>query len=396
MNIHKKFIFYSLIFLSMISPPVIFAEAIYYGREIRSFLAIILIFFMFLTRSKFEIAQLIIFLSLGFILIIEILVQRSDINNIFSFYAILLISFFLFKNFKNNELKFHTFLNVWLKFSLILSFFAVISYVIHQFTFFNFDLFDFKSSEAFKRNYPYQMSIFGNTIDKAFGSITVSRVCSFFNEPLNAGIFFGLNLLLTKINRNFISKKYAFFFLVAGLLTFSVTFYMILLFLILGEFKLKLNFTNFLGLILIFSILILMIIISDVEILENFISYTSFDNRIERETFALKSILESPLSKFLFGHGTGNYAKAFPNNVGYTSTGYVSFLFEFGIITFVAVLIFVLFFLKSRFDLLIVLSIVLLTYPIYRSFIYWYVIILIYFSYINIQDYPKYIAKLKK
>ena len=94
MNIHKKFIFYSLIFLSMISPPVIFAEAIYYGREIRSFLAIILIFFMFLTRSKFEIAQLIIFLSLGFILIIEILVQRSDINNIFSFYAILLISFF--------------------------------------------------------------------------------------------------------------------------------------------------------------------------------------------------------------------------------------------------------------------------------------------------------------
>ena len=380
----------------MISPPLIFAEAIYYGRELRSFLTIILIFFLFLNSLKFEIRQLIIFLLLLFILIIEILVQRSDINNILSFYAVLLISFFLFKNFKNNELKFHTFLNIWLKFSLILSFFAVVSYVIHQFNFLNFDLLNFKSSASFERNYPYQMSIFGNTIDKNFGFITLSRVCSFFNEPLNAGIFFGLNLLLAKVNRNLISKRYTFFFLIAGLLTFSVTFYMIYLFLMLRKFKLKLNNTFLLGLITIFLTFLLMITISDVEIFKHFISYTSFDNRIERETFALKSILESPLSKFLFGHGTGNYAEAFPNNVGYTSTGYVSFLFEFGIITFVAVLIFVLFFLKSRFDLLIVLSIGLLTYPIYRSFIYWYVIILIYFSYINIHDYPKYIAKLKK
>ena len=384
MDIHKKFIFYSLIFLSMISPPLIFAEAIDYGRELRSFLTIILIFFLFLNSLKFEIGQLIIFLLLLFILIIEILVQRSDVNNILSFYAVLLISFFLFKNFKNNELKFHIFLHLWLKFSLILSFFAVISYIIHQFTSFNFDLFNFKSWESFERNYPYKMSIFGNTIDKNFGFITVSRVCSFFNEPLNAGTFFGLNLLLAKVNRNFISKKYALFFLAAGLTTFSVTFYIILLFLMLRKFKLKLNNTYLLGLITIFLTFLLMITISDVEIFKHFISpHTSFDNRIERETFALKSILETPLSKFLFGHGIGNYAKAFPNNVGYTSTGYVSFLFEFGIITFVAVLIFVLFFLKSRFDLLIVLSIGLLTYPIYRSFIYWYIIILIYFSYIN-------------
>ena len=381
----------------MISPPVIFAEAIYYGRELRSFLAVGLIFYMFLTRTKFENAQLIIFLSLVFILIIEILAQRSDINNILSFYAILLISFFLFKNFKNNELKFHTFLNIWLRFSLILAIFAIISYVIHQFTFFNFDLFDFKSSESFERNYPYQMSIFGNTIDKNFGFITVSRVCSFFNEPLNAGIFFGLNFLLAKINRNFIGKKYSFFFLVAGLLTFSVTFYVIFLFLMLREFKLKLNLINFLVLIPIFSILLLVIISIDVEILKYFISNTSFNDRLARETFAFKAMWESPLLKILFGYGIGNYSKAFPNNeFGYMSTGFTSFLFEYGILTFVVVLIFVLFFLKSRFDLIIVLSIGLSTYPIYRSFIYWYIIILIYFSYINIYNYPNYIVKIIK
>ena len=205
MDIYKKLICYPLILLSMISTPLIFAEAIYYGRELRSILTVILVLFMFLAWTKFEIEELIIFLFLVFVIIIEILVHRSNVNNILSFYSVLLTSFFLFKNFKNNKLKFHTFLNLWLKFSLILSIFAIISFAIHQFTFLNFDLFDFKSMEAFQRNYPYQMSIFGNTLDKNFGFITVSRVCSYFNEPLNAGIFFGLNLLLAKVNRNFIS-----------------------------------------------------------------------------------------------------------------------------------------------------------------------------------------------
>ena len=382
MNMYNKLTYILFICLSFISAPVIFAEAIFFGRELRIFLASALIFFLFLTFKKFKIADITIFLFLLFLVIIEILILRSDINNIFSFYSVLIISFLLFRNLEKNKFNFDRFLNLWLKFSLILSIFAIISFVIHQFTSLNFDFFNF---ESFKKNYPYQISFFGFTIDKNFGFVTLARVCVFFNEPLNAGIFFGLNFLLAKVNRNFISKKYALFFLVAGLLTFSVTFYMIFLFLKLRDFKLKINFTQLLWLIAIFLMFLLIIIISlsQENSLKEFIPKNSFNDRLPREIFALKVILESQLLKFLFGHGIGNYSKLYPNEFGYMSTGYLSFLFEFGLIPFVIILVFILFFLKSRFDLIIVLSICLLTYPIYRSFIYWGIIILINLSFIT-------------
>ena len=114
-----------------------------------------------------------------------------------------------------------------MRFSLIISILAIISFFVNQFTNFNTDFVSFNSSESlFNPNYDYKISIFGLTVFKKFPFFEVERVSSFFIEPQYAGMFFAFNFLIASKNSELFSKKYYITSVLAGLLTFSVTFYL--------------------------------------------------------------------------------------------------------------------------------------------------------------------------
>ena len=85
MNILRlKTTFLLLIMLAIMSPPFVFSQIDYFGREIRTFLGIIVLLLLYLEYSKFKSTDIFIFFLLGNIIFLEIIFQRSSINNILS------------------------------------------------------------------------------------------------------------------------------------------------------------------------------------------------------------------------------------------------------------------------------------------------------------------------
>ena len=141
MNILRlKTTFLLLIILAIMSPPFVFSQLDYFGREIRAFLGIIALLLLYLEYSKFKFTDIFFLFLFVNIIFLEIIFQRSSINNVLSAYAVIFIAFSLFRLLKSNKLSLEIFLNLWFRFSLIVSIAAIISFLIHQFSSFNADI----------------------------------------------------------------------------------------------------------------------------------------------------------------------------------------------------------------------------------------------------------------
>ena len=92
-----KITFLLLIILMFISPPFIFSEALYLGREIRAFLIITLILLIFLQIRKFRFIDIFIFILIGIFIFLNIFFSEILLNNIFSFFSVILVAFLMFK-----------------------------------------------------------------------------------------------------------------------------------------------------------------------------------------------------------------------------------------------------------------------------------------------------------
>ena len=380
MHIRLKITFYLLIILASISPPSIFSE-IDLGREMRLLFGIIITIFLFFESSKFQTKDFIVLLLLVLIILVEVMFQRSSINNILSSYAVIFISFLLFRVSRLNKLNGETFLNLWSSSTLPIAILAIISFVIHQFSSFNADFLNFSSSNLFNPEYNYRMSIFGFTMYKDFGFVGVTRVCSFFNEPQYAGMFFAFNMLLIKNKIKSISKKYFVINLLAGLLTFSVTFY--LAFFVLTIFSMKQKNIR----ILFFSLLIIFVyyvFISDVSI-NRLMQGTSFSDRIDRNTYALDYLIDkASILNILFGHGIGNYQLINEDELGRgLSAGFIYLMMESGLF-FTCFIIFLLsLFTNNNRIVILIAMLYMLAIPWHKYYFCWYVIILCGLNYVN-------------
>ncbi len=394
MNILRlKTTFLLLIILAIMSPPFVFSQIDYFGREIRTFLGIIVLLLLYLEYSKFKSTDIFIFFLLGNIIFLEIIFQRSSINNILSAYAVIFIAFSLFRLLKSNKLSLEIFLNLWFRFSLIVSIAAIISFLIHQFSSFNADILNFNSSPAlFNWKYDYRMSIFGFTINKNFGFVELERVSSFFNEPQYAGMFFAFNMLLAKNRNKLMPRKYFVVSLLAGLLTFSSTFYLVfLVFLIsyiIPYIKPNQIKTIVIPVLLMFFFLFLIFIywfdISfDVKKML-FHDKTSFVDRFERNYYAIKLLYDTSISKLLFGHGINTYQKFNIDELGRgISSGFLYLLFEFGFLVSCVVLVMWISFSNKNRTLILISLIYLIVMPWYKYYFCWYAIILCGLSYTN-------------
>jgi len=394
MNILRlKTTFLLLIILAIMSPPFVFSQIEYFGREIRALLGVIVLLLIYLKSSKFKFKDICILLLLGIIILLEVIFQRSSTNNILSAYAVIFIAFSLFRLLKSNKLSLEIFLNLWFRFSLIVSIAAIISFLIHQFSSFNADILNFNSSPAlFNPKYDYRMSIFGFTINKNFGFVELERVSSFFNEPQYAGMFFAFNMLLAKNRNKLMPRKYFVVSLLAGLLTFSSTFYLVfLVFLIsyiIPYIKPNQIKTIVIPVLLMFFFLFLIFIywldISfDVKKML-FLNKTSFVDRFERNYHAIKLLYDTSISKLLFGHGINTYMEFNIDELGRgLSSGFLYLLFEFGFLVSCVVLVMWISFSNKNRTLILISLIYLIAMPWYKYYFCWYAIILCGLSYTN-------------
>jgi len=380
MHIRLKITFYLLIILVSISPPSLFSE-IDLGREMRLLFGIIIMILLFFESSKFKIRDFIVFLLLGFIILVEVIFQRSSINNILSSYSVILISFLLFRVSRLNKLNGETFLNLWSSSTLPIAILAIISFVIHQFSSFNADFLNFSSSDLFNPEYNYRMSIFGFTMIKDFGFVDVVRVCSFFNEPQYAGMFFAFNMLLIKNRVKSISKKHFFINLLAGLLTFSVTFY--LAFFVLTIFSMKQKYIK----IFFYSLLIIFVyyvFISDVSI-NTLIEGTSFSDRIDRNMYALDYLMnKASILNILFGHGIGNYQLVNEDELGRgLSAGFLYLMIESGCASILFYIFLVSLLSNNNRFVILIAMLYMFAIPWHKYYFCWYVIILCGLNHVN-------------
>ena len=351
MHIRLKITFYLLIILVSISPPSLFSE-IDLGREMRLLFGIIIMILLFFESSKFKIRDFIVFLLLGFIILVEVIFQRSE-----------------------------TFLNLWSSSTLPIAILAIISFVIHQFSSFNADFLNFSSSDLFNPEYNYRMSIFGFTMIKDFGFVDVVRVCSFFNEPQYAGMFFAFNMLLIKNRVKSISKKHFFINLLAGLLTFSVTFY--LAFFVLTIFSMKQKYIK----IFFYSLLIIFVyyvFISDVSI-NTLIEGTSFSDRIDRNMYALDYLMnKASILNILFGHGIGNYQLVNEDELGRgLSAGFLYLMIESGCASILFYIFLVSLLSNNNRFVILIAMLYMFAIPWHKYYFCWYVIILCGLNHVN-------------
>ncbi len=377
-EIKIRSLFWLLIILSLISPPFVFAEAIYFGRELRFFLILNILILISLQNIKLSQTDLLFFVLLISILFVEIIIQRSDLNNIISFYSVILITFLLFKVLSKNKIKTDIFFKNWLHFSFILSSAAIISFLIHQFTNINLDILNFKSSGNFNPMYNYNFSIFGFTIPKNFTFGQLTRVASFFKEPQYAGIFFSLNLILSKKISNSISNKYFITNFLAGILTFSTTFYLVFVILMFPYVRAKLSY--FVSALIITSLLLVIVFFlfdKNVDIIELFLSNTSFLDRLERSISGINALQNASLFNLFFGHGINNYSEYNLDRLDRSiSSGYLIMLFDFGILLSCLFFLTLITILIKNLTLMLTFLIYLIVFPVFKFYFVWFVVIL--------------------
>jgi hypothetical protein len=374
-----KIISVLLIMLTLISPPFVFSQLQFFGREIRGLIGLAVIILLFFENTKFKASELLLLSFLVFVIVIELLLDRSDYNNILSAYAVIFIAFLLFKALKDNKFSSKIFLQIWMRFSLIISIFAIISFFLNQFTNLsdNFTSLNLTNS-VFNPIYDYKNSIFGFTVLKEFAFGDIERVASYFYEPSYAGLFFAFNILIIPKNSKLFTKKYYIFSVLAGLLTFSVTFYLaFIIYLILSLEVRKLRIMFFLTLLILSLLLILYLSNVNFYFLDLTLSQTSFKDRMERNLIGLDVLKDASFFKILFGHGINTFQEINPDIRGRNlSSGFLYLFFESGIL----ISFFILSMFKSisnkNYTLLIVGLFYLMAIPWYKYYYCWYAVIL--------------------
>jgi hypothetical protein len=177
--------------------------------------------------------------------------------------------------------------------------------------------------------YQHLVTPFGVLFRKEFGPFTVYRACFYFVEPVHIAVYYAANIVIVA---PLLKERQALFAkanLVGGVLTFSMTFFIVLVVLY-GWVKSK-SILSFLSVLLMSGFLALLVQIADVA------SYSSGLDRFQRFYNFYIAMDSANLGQLLFGYGVAHNAgfqQAF--NSGLTlsiyQAGLIGMIIEFAIL----------------------------------------------------------------
>lgn len=351
--------------LSLISSPMLFETLAFATPTLRGILGILSIGFLILGSSKIEKIDLFILFFVFWNFLIE-LFWKSKINNVLSFFSIILIYFLFFRVLKANELYRKIFFKMWIQIGYFVSIAAIVLFTLNQILPLERDHFQIESLFSLSPN-NFKFHLLGITLDKVYGPFTLTRVYGYFIEPQYAGFYFSINLLFSAYAGNFNFKKvWVGFNLLAGTVTFSTTFFIALIPISV------LAFTNLPFRVLFYSVILSIIVIFSIEyesIREaNLLDLTSFADRENRIKSAMKVIYNASFDKLFFGHGVG-----FQNIYGGPafSAGFFVALVERGIIGLSFVIFLMFSSLRRKMDGFMIFLLYLFAAPLYVNYLFW-------------------------
>lgn len=301
--------------------PIITYTPFFFTQSVNPFIRIgyfsIISLFLFFSWRRFSRQDLYIFgLLVLFILLIGITIS-SDIESILSAGNYCLIIFFGWSLFrylsasKARKLALISFYETFFYIVVIFSFLSLIFLIVVG----EYDLFGFKSE-----TYSQLVTPFGVHFKRVIGDLTVYRSFFYFVEAAHLAIFYAANIIIVAPLLKDRKNKFVYLNVLGGILSFSITFYVVLF--ALYAFK---KIKSFFSLVIIFlSIVLILILILSTDLL----SYSSSDDRIERFLIFFILMDQASLTQILFGHGilydTG-FDKAFNSGLSLS-------IFETGVI----------------------------------------------------------------
>ena len=212
--------------------------------------------------------------------------------------------------------------------------------------------------------YNYNASPLGLTISKYLLGVNFSRSFFFFIEPVYHAFFCLINVLVIGKHLPRYSKLFIKLNILAGILTASYLFFVC--FLVVKIFQMKRLFK-------IFLIVFLALLLSfNLNIIENFFSSSSFDDRSLRIQIALEIISKADPNKIIFGSGF-LFDHGFNRGI---SSGLFSSIVESGLIGFIIPLVLGLIFSCRNKTLIIIFIIGLLVLELYKLPLFWMAFIL--------------------
>lgn len=208
---------------------------------------------------------------------------------------------------------------------------AFVSYQMNIMVFTPFDLSEVVGAASYTY---YNNIILGNFLSYRFFDLSVPKLTWYIYEPGMLSFILGLNLLIS--DGLFADPKnikiFKFINLIAGVFTFSTTFY--LFFISYAFIKMSMSRSLRMSRILmipIFSVLILWFVIY-FFMETDLAKFTSLDDRVMRLEIAESFLRNNSLISFLFGNGIGASIRASDNGI---SSGFLSVLVERGVLVLI-------------------------------------------------------------
>ena len=363
------FAFLVSIVLALISPPFIFSIMDFTGRELRGVLVVVVFILLALSYAKLTRFDICIFSCIAVLFAIEMLWRRSELSNIFSYYAVIIFSVLLFRVLKKHTSSRELFMKLWIYIAYFASISSVIVFSLHQFSSFNTDFFNFSSLGDFSAR-GYEYSFLGVSMEKSFDPFVLSRVSGYLNEPQHAGLFFAINVLIANELNSYRKYRWLFIFsLLAGMLTFSISFYMFMV--IFGIFQLKVKEINLPAVLLSTGVIVMLMTIIAIDVSaiseSELMPKNSLSDRVNRMSNSMNILANASPLNLLFGHGVG-YNAGFDRGI---SSGFFRVLVDRGIMGLCFVLTMLMIFSNKKYSFILVCFVFLLAFPWYVNYIFW-------------------------
>ena len=290
--------FIGVIFLYVFSyPPFRSSSIIAYANFRITLEALVLIYLLIKTQMVIP-GEFQVHLLLSVILVVYFgIISPEPIRNVLSFLNKLLFLFLLIKVFEHDYKLMDLFRKIWIFLGFLISFSAIIALIGHQTGWLPFS----KGVMILDQYYHDSNPLFGSINYRIIGPYKIARVVGWMHEHGDLAYYFALNFILSETI--YIKKSgYKWFMLInliGGLLTFSVAFYLFILF----YFILKI-FNKKLKLIIYFiSPIIIYYAIYFYQNPDLFL-YTSMSDRVWRIEGAIDLLSKMNLIEKFFGMGT--------------------------------------------------------------------------------------------
>ena len=325
-----------LIVYVLVNPPFFFADTVPTIFRLSIELILMLILFSFFLFGQYIQKNIIIFIGLAVVSfsIIQLMEGNNIIDHV-AFFNKIIVLLLIMQVFINKPTLLNFFTRFWIRFSKaisIMTIFAFVGYIL--------GLVDYQPYQFSELRYVLSNYFLGHISPRNY-IISIPAISGYMFEPVYLGFFYGLNVVISRQLIDDCDERSRFIALnlVAGLFTFSITYYLFFgfyfLISVIRNRTYKFRMVDIGTRIIIFVSVALLLIFLFLYL--DILNLSSLDQRISRMAIYQDILKNKNFLEFLLGNGVGWY-KSY-TNIGIDSTILAMLIERGALITVVSVIL---------------------------------------------------------